>query len=131
MAGRDNCWLYRATANLDAVRAFVAVADAGRFHEAAADLSISRQAVSKRVAALERDLGVRLLAWTAHGSRPTIDGLRSSRTRATSCVPPTGRPPPCGPAAGRCASTCADGASRPQCSCATSTARIPASTSTS
>jgi DNA-binding transcriptional LysR family regulator len=46
--------------DLDAVRTFVAVADTGRFAEAADDLSITRQAVSKRVAALERDLGVRL-----------------------------------------------------------------------
>lgn len=66
--------LYSEPVNLDAVRAFVAVADAGRFHEAAADLSLTQQAVSKRVAALERDLGVRLLARTARGSRLTIDG---------------------------------------------------------
>ncbi|MGK5636794.1 LysR family transcriptional regulator [Streptomyces sp. URMC 126] len=60
--------------DLDAVRAFVAVADAGRFREAAAELSVTQQAVSKRVAALERHLGVRLFARTARGSAPTIDG---------------------------------------------------------
>jgi DNA-binding transcriptional LysR family regulator len=60
--------------DLDAVRTFVAAADAGQFQEAAADLSISQQAVSKRIAALERDLGVRLFARTARGARLTIDG---------------------------------------------------------
>ena len=60
--------------DLDAVRTFVAVADAGQFQEAAAELAITQQAVSKRVAALERDLGVRLFTRTARGARLTIDG---------------------------------------------------------
>ncbi|MFI9045704.1 LysR family transcriptional regulator [Streptomyces sp. NPDC053427] len=60
--------------DLDAVRTFVAVADAGQFREAALTLSISQQAVSKRIAALEKDLGVRLFTRTARGARPTIDG---------------------------------------------------------
>jgi DNA-binding transcriptional LysR family regulator len=60
--------------DLAAVRTFVAVADAGQFSEAAADLSITQQAVSKRVAGLEKDLGVRLFARTAHGARLTVDG---------------------------------------------------------
>ncbi|MET0235022.1 MAG: LysR family transcriptional regulator [Kibdelosporangium sp.] len=60
--------------DLDAVRTFVAVADAGQFQEAAADLSITQQAVSKRMAALEKDLGVRLFARTARGAQLTIDG---------------------------------------------------------
>ena len=60
--------------NLDAVRAFVAVADAGQFQDAAADLSITQQAVSKRIAALERDLGVRLFTRTARGAQLTVDG---------------------------------------------------------
>ncbi|MFG1999622.1 LysR family transcriptional regulator [Spirillospora sp. NPDC048911] len=60
--------------DLDAVRTFVAVADAGQFQGAAADLSITQQAVSKRIAALEKDLGVRLFTRTARGARPTIDG---------------------------------------------------------
>jgi DNA-binding transcriptional LysR family regulator len=60
--------------DLDAVRTFVAVADAGQFSEAAADLSITQQAVSKRVAGLEKDLGVRLFARTARGARLTVDG---------------------------------------------------------
>jgi DNA-binding transcriptional LysR family regulator len=60
--------------DLDAVRTFVAVADAGQFSDAAADLSITQQAASKRVAALEKDLGVRLFARNARGVRLTIDG---------------------------------------------------------
>jgi DNA-binding transcriptional LysR family regulator len=60
--------------DLDAVRTFVAVADAGQFSEAAADLSVTQQAVSKRIAALEKDLGVRLFARTARGAQLTIDG---------------------------------------------------------
>lgn len=60
--------------DLNAVRTFVAVADAGRFQDAATDLSITQQAVSKRVAALEKDLGVRLFTRTARGARLTVDG---------------------------------------------------------
>jgi DNA-binding transcriptional LysR family regulator len=60
--------------DLDAVRTYVAVADAGQFQQAGADLSITQQAVSKRIAALEKDLGVRLFIRTARGARLTIDG---------------------------------------------------------
>ena len=60
--------------DLAAVRTFVAVADAGRFQDAATALSITQQAVSKRVAALEKDLRVRLFTRTARGARLTVDG---------------------------------------------------------
>jgi DNA-binding transcriptional LysR family regulator len=60
--------------DLDAVRTFVAAADAGQFQEAAAALSITQQAVSKRIAALERDLEVRLFTRTARGAQVTVDG---------------------------------------------------------
>jgi DNA-binding transcriptional LysR family regulator len=60
--------------DLDAVRTFTAVADAGQFQEAAVDLSITQQAVSKRIAALEKDLGVRLFTRTARGAQLSIDG---------------------------------------------------------
>ncbi len=60
--------------DLDAVRTFVAAADAGQFQEAAAVLSVTQQAVSKRIAALEKDLKVRLFSRTARGARLTIDG---------------------------------------------------------
>jgi DNA-binding transcriptional LysR family regulator len=60
--------------DLDAVRTFVAVAGTGQFSEAAAELAITQQAASKRVAALEKDLGVRLFTRTARGTQLTIDG---------------------------------------------------------
>jgi len=60
--------------DLDAVRTFVAVADAGQFQHAAADLSITQQAVSKRIAALEKDLGVRLFTRSARGTQLTGHG---------------------------------------------------------
>lgn len=56
------------------MRTFVVVADAGQFSEAAAELSVTQQAVSKRIAGLEKDLGVRLFARTARGARLTMDG---------------------------------------------------------
>ena len=82
------------------MRTFVAVADAGQFQEAAADLSITQQAVSKRIAALEKDLGVRLFTRTARGARLTIDGqaflphardLLQSEERAAASVRPGSR----------------------------------------
>ncbi|MFG3345891.1 LysR family transcriptional regulator [Streptomyces sp. NPDC048018] len=60
--------------DLDAVRTVVATADAGSFHLAAVDLSITQQAVSKRIASLEKDLGVRLFTRTPRGARLTLDG---------------------------------------------------------
>jgi DNA-binding transcriptional LysR family regulator len=60
--------------DLNAVRTFVAVADAGQFQKAAVDLALTQQAVSKRVATLERDIGVRLLTRTPRGAELTIDG---------------------------------------------------------
>ena len=60
--------------DLDAVHTFVAAADAGQFQDAAAALSITQQAVSKRIAALEKDLEVRLFTRTARGAKLTVDG---------------------------------------------------------
>ncbi|OKJ16832.1 LysR family transcriptional regulator [Kitasatospora sp. CB01950] len=60
--------------DLEAVRTYLAVAEAGQFQKAAADLAVTQQAVSKRIAALERDLGVRLFARTPRGAETTIDG---------------------------------------------------------
>ncbi|WP_333563795.1 LysR family transcriptional regulator [Nocardiopsis endophytica] len=83
-----------------AVRTFVAVVEAGQFQEAAADLSITPQAVSKRVAALESELGVRLFTRDARGARTTIDGqaflpharaLLQAAERAVDSVRPGGR----------------------------------------
>ncbi|WP_432025763.1 LysR family transcriptional regulator [Streptomyces sp. 1222.5] len=60
--------------DLDTVRTFVVAAAAGRFQEAAAQLAVTQQAVSKRIAALERTLGVRLFTRTPRGAELTIDG---------------------------------------------------------
>ncbi|GHB05607.1 LysR family transcriptional regulator [Streptomyces chryseus] len=60
--------------DIEAVRTFVAVVETGRFHEAAVELRITQQGVSKRIAGLERTLGVTLFARTARGARPTLDG---------------------------------------------------------
>ncbi len=60
--------------NVEAVRAFVTVAEEGQFQLAAGHLGISQQAVSKRLATLESDLGVRLFTRTAGGTQLTIDG---------------------------------------------------------
>jgi len=60
--------------DLDAVRTFVAAADAGQFQEAAAELAVTQQAVSKRIAVLERILGVRLFSRVPRGAELTIDG---------------------------------------------------------
>jgi DNA-binding transcriptional LysR family regulator len=60
--------------DLDGVRTFVACADAGQFQEAAAWMSVTQQGVSKRIAALEKDLDVRLFTRSARGVQLTIDG---------------------------------------------------------
>lgn len=60
--------------DLLAVRTFVAIADAGQFQGAADDLEVSQQAVSKRIAALERELGARLFTRTARGATLTPAG---------------------------------------------------------
>ncbi|WP_371530564.1 LysR family transcriptional regulator [Streptomyces sp. NBC_01283] len=60
--------------DLHAVRTFAAVADAGQFQAAAGALGVTQQAVSKRVAALEKGLGVRLFTRGARGVRLTVDG---------------------------------------------------------
>ena len=83
--------------DLEAVRTFVAVADTGQFQEAAAVLSVTQQGVSKRVATLERSLGVRLFTRSARGATLTIDGqaflphartLLSAEERAVASVRP-------------------------------------------
>ncbi|MFC1411910.1 LysR family transcriptional regulator [Streptacidiphilus sp. N1-12] len=60
--------------DLETVRTFVAAADAGQFQEAAAELEVTQQAVSKRIATLERNLAVRLFTRTPRGAELTIDG---------------------------------------------------------
>ena len=60
--------------DIQALRTFVAVAEAGQFQAAADELRISQQAVSKRIVGLEKNLGVALLVRTSRGSRLSLDG---------------------------------------------------------
>ncbi|WP_051835815.1 LysR family transcriptional regulator [Streptomyces sp. NRRL WC-3549] len=58
----------------EAVRSFVRAAELGQLRHAADELGVTQQAVSKRIAALERGLGVRLFTRTARGVELTLDG---------------------------------------------------------
>ncbi|MGU3433948.1 LysR family transcriptional regulator [Actinomycetes bacterium M1A6_2h] len=58
----------------EAVRSFVIAADAGQLQHAAAELGVTQQAVSKRIASLERQLDTRLFHRTARGVELTLDG---------------------------------------------------------
>jgi DNA-binding transcriptional LysR family regulator len=60
--------------DLGAVRTFLAVVDDGHFTEAADRLGMTQQAVSKRVARLESDLGIPLLNRSRAGVTLTEDG---------------------------------------------------------
>lgn len=60
--------------DLGAVRTFLAVADDAHFTAAADRLGLTQQAVSKRIAKLESDLGVTLLHRSRAGVRVTEDG---------------------------------------------------------
>ncbi|WP_223189902.1 LysR family transcriptional regulator [Nonomuraea terrae] len=60
--------------DLGAVRAFTAITEDRYFGEAATRLGISQQAISKRIAKLESDLGVRLFFRTRAGADLTEDG---------------------------------------------------------
>ncbi|WAC55502.1 LysR family transcriptional regulator [Gordonia sp. SL306] len=87
--------------DLDGVRTFVAIVDGGQFQAAADRLSITQQAVSKRMAALERGLGVQLLTRNARGVALSVDGqallphareLLRAEDRALASVTPQRRP---------------------------------------
>ncbi|MFJ7418599.1 LysR family transcriptional regulator [Streptomyces uncialis] len=58
----------------EAVRTFVRAAELGQLRYAADELGVTQQAASKRIAALERELDVRLFDRTARGVEPTLDG---------------------------------------------------------
>ncbi|MFE4214086.1 LysR family transcriptional regulator [Streptomyces sp. NPDC056844] len=58
----------------EALRSFVRAAELGRLSHAADELGVTQQAVSKRIAALERELGVRLFTRTARGVELSLDG---------------------------------------------------------
>lgn len=56
------------------MRSFVRAAELGQLQQAADELGVTQQAVSKRIAALERELEVRLFTRTARGVELTLDG---------------------------------------------------------
>ncbi|MFC4942856.1 LysR family transcriptional regulator [Pseudonocardia sp. GCM10023141] len=60
--------------DVEAVRSFVRAAELGRLQHAADELGVTQQGVSKRIATLERELGVRLFIRTARGVELTVDG---------------------------------------------------------
>lgn len=60
--------------DLEALRTYLAVVETERFQAAADELGITQQAVSKRIAALERSLGVALFVRLATGAELTVEG---------------------------------------------------------
>lgn len=87
--------------DLDGVRTFVAAADFGQFQAAADELDLTQQGVSRRIAALEKALGVALFTRTARGVQLTTDGqaflphardLLRAEARALAAIRPDGRP---------------------------------------
>ncbi|MEV4345820.1 LysR family transcriptional regulator [Actinoplanes sp. NPDC049596] len=58
----------------EGLRSFVRAAELGQLRRVAAELGVTQQAVSKRIATLERELGVRLFVRTARGVELTPDG---------------------------------------------------------
>jgi DNA-binding transcriptional LysR family regulator len=58
----------------EAVRSFVRAAEFGQLQHAADELGVTQQAVSKRIATLERQLDVQLFTRTARGVELTLDG---------------------------------------------------------
>lgn len=61
--------------DVDQLKALVEVIEGGGFSRAAARLGLSKSIISRRITALETDLGVRLLARTTRGVSPTEAGL--------------------------------------------------------
>ena len=84
------------------MRSFVRAAELGQFRHAADELGVTQQAVSKRIAALERELGVRLFTRTPRGVELTHDGREflphargvvAGADRAVAAVRPGARAP--------------------------------------
>ena len=66
--------------DLDAVQAFVLVADLHSFTRAAAKIGVSQSALSHTIRSLEERLGLRLLTRTTRSVAPTAAGERLLRT---------------------------------------------------
>jgi len=65
-----------ATDRLQLMETFVRIVEAGSLSAAAAQLHATQPTVSRRLQALERSLGVRLLQRSTHAMRLTVDGER-------------------------------------------------------
>ncbi|MFC9682758.1 LysR family transcriptional regulator [Streptomyces sp. NPDC056948] len=90
--------------DIEALRTFVAAAEAGQFQAAADELRISQQAVSKRIMSLEKNLEVVLLC-APLAARLSLDGQGPPAARqedpGRARTGRTGRAPPPHPAARR------------------------------
>jgi DNA-binding transcriptional LysR family regulator len=82
--------LYRETGNakldIEALRTFVEVADAGGVSPAARRLGMSKSIVSRQLARLEAELGIQLLARTTRGAALTEAGLTFRDHAARACA---------------------------------------------
>lgn len=72
--------------DLEALRTFVELADAGGVTAAARRLGVSKSIVSRRLARLEADLGVQLLARTTRGAALTEAGATFRDHAAKACI---------------------------------------------
>ncbi|WMJ69503.1 LysR family transcriptional regulator [Stenotrophomonas sp. 24(2023)] len=64
---------------LELLRTFLRIVDAGSLSAAAAQLGTTQPTISRRLQALERQLGLRLLQRSTHGLQLTEEGLRCQR----------------------------------------------------
>jgi len=71
---------------IEELRTFVEVADAGGITQAALRLGVSKSIVSRRLARLEEDLGIQLLARTTRGAGLTEAGLTFRDHAAKACA---------------------------------------------
>jgi DNA-binding transcriptional LysR family regulator len=69
-------YLYNSCVEIHQLRALENIVKEGSFMAAAARLDLSQSSLSHAIAALERELGVRLLDRGRHGARPTEAGRR-------------------------------------------------------
>jgi DNA-binding transcriptional LysR family regulator len=60
--------------DVESVRTFILAADGGQFQVAADELGLTQQAVSKRIATLERSLGIPLFIRSGRGAQLSVDG---------------------------------------------------------
>lgn len=61
---------------LELIQTFVRIVEAGNLSAAAAQLGMTQPTISRRLQALEKSLGVRLLQRSTHSMRLTVDGER-------------------------------------------------------